>query len=253
MRDIITSEAILQIIIGFNIITLILQIQFECKLNMNNSSHKIIIADSQFLVVETLKTLLGNDGQFIISGVVNSKFELLKVLEHELCGLLITDFNLVDYESIDDLQRVKRTFPDLAILILTNSISKVEFTELSKIGIKNIIYKTADREEILAAVDAAVKGKKYFAEEILDMILEQGDNRQVPEEPTHLTSSEIEIVRLIAGGLTTKEIANQKNISFHTVNTHRKNIFRKMEVSNASELIMQAIRAGWIDNIEYFI
>ncbi len=220
---------------------------------MNNFTHKIIIADSQYLVVEALKTLLGNDERFIISGVVNSKFELLKVMEHELCGLLITDFNLFDYESIDDLQRVKRTFPDLVILILTNSISKVEFTELSKIGIKNIIYKTADREEILAAIDAALKGKKYFAEEILDMIIEQGDNRKEPEEPTHLTSSEIEIVRLIAGGLTTKEIANQKNISFHTVNTHRKNIFRKMEVSNASELIMQAIRAGWIDNIEYFI
>ena len=167
---------------------------------MNNSSHKIIIADSQYLVVEALKTLLGNDERFIISSVVNSKFELLKVLEHELCGLLITDFNLVDYEGIDDLRRVKRTFPDLVILILTNSISKVEFTELSKIGIKNIIYKTADREEILAAIDAALRGKKYFAEEILDMIIEQGDNRQEPEEPTHLTSSEIEIVRLIAGG-----------------------------------------------------
>lgn len=220
---------------------------------MTNSSQKIIIADSQYLVVEALKTLLGNDERFIIAGVVNSKYELLKILEHELCGLLITDFNLVDYESIDDIQKVKRTFPDLTILILTNSINKVEFTELSKIGIKNIIYKTADREEILAAVDAAVKGKKYFAEEILDMILEQGDSRQIPEEPTHLTTSEIEIVRLIAGGLTTKEIANQKNISFHTVNTHRKNIFRKMGVSNASELIILAIKAGWIDNIEYFI
>ena len=222
-------------------------------MNMNNSSNKIIIADSQFLVVETLKTLLENDARFNVSGIVNSKFELLKVLEHEICGLLITDFNLLDYDGIDDLQRIKRMFPDLTFLILTNSINKVEFTELSKIGIKNIIYKTADRDEILAAVDAALRGKKYFSEEILDLIIELGENRSVPEEPTHLTASEIEIVRLIAGGLTTKEIAAKKNISFHTVNTHRKNIFRKLEVSNASELIMQAIRAGWIDNIEYFI
>ena len=144
-------------------------------------------------------------------------------------------------------------FPDLTFLILTNSISKVEFTELSKIGIKNIIYKTADRDEILAAVDAALRGKKYFSEEILDLIIELGENRSVPEEPTHLTASEIEIVRLIAGGLTTKEIATKKNISFHTVNTHRKNIFRKMGIFNASELIIHAIKSGWIDNIEYFI
>ena len=124
---------------------------------------------------------------------------------------------------------------------------------MSKIGIKNIIYKTSDRDEIFAAVDAALKGKKYFAEEILDMILEQGENKPIIEEGVQLTSSEIEIVRLIASGRTTKEIAHNKCISFHTVNTHRKNIFRKLGVSNASELIIHAIKSGWIDNIEYYI
>jgi DNA-binding NarL/FixJ family response regulator len=220
---------------------------------MNNSSKKIVIADTQFLVVETLKTILSADERFFITSIVNSQTELIKVLENELCGLLITDFSLFDYDSIDDLRRIKIKFPNISVLILTNLISKAEFTELSKIGIKNIIYKTAERDEIISAVDAALRGKKYYADEILDLILELGENKAVPEEPTHLTSSEIEIVRFIAGGLTTKEIATQKNISFHTVNTHRKNIFRKMGVSNASEMIIQAIRAGWIDNIEYFI
>jgi len=60
-------------------------------------------------------------------------------------------------------------------------------------------------------------------------------------------------VKLIAEGLTTKEIANRKHLSFHTVNTHRKNIFRKLNVSNTSELIMFAIKSGWIENIEYYI
>ena len=85
------------------------------------------------------------------------------------------------------------------------------------------------------------------------MILESNDSKQVIEDSTQLTTSEIEIVRLITGGMTTKEIAEKKCISFHTVNTHRKNIFRKLNVSNASELIIRAIKSGWIDNIEYFI
>jgi DNA-binding NarL/FixJ family response regulator len=220
---------------------------------MNNSSKKIVIADTQFLVVESLKSILSADERFLVSSIGNSQAELIKVLENELCGLLITDISMFDYNGIDDLQRIKSRFPNFAVLILTNSISKAEFAELSKIGIKNIIYKTAERDEIISAVDAALRGKKYYADEILDLILELGESKAVPEEPTHLTSSEIEIVRLIAGGMTTKEIAEKKCISFHTVNTHRKNIFRKMGVSNASELIMHAIRAGWIDNIEYFI
>lgn len=220
---------------------------------MSSILNRIVIADSQFLVVEALKSLLGADDRFFIANVVNSLFGLLKVLDKEPCELLITDFALLDYDGIDNLQKVKQKFPDLSVLILTNSVNKSEFAGLSKIGIKNIIYKTADRDEILAAVDAAIKKKKYYSEEILDLILELSESKSVPEEPTHLTISEIEIVRLIAGGLTTKEIANQKNISFHTVNTHRKNIFRKMNVSNTSELIINAIKAGWIDNIEYYI
>jgi len=215
--------------------------------------NKIVIADTQFLVVESLKSLLGNDERWSIAAVVSSQYELLKVLEKEACQLLITDNALIDYDNPEDLQKIKQKFPKLSILILTNSLTKAEFAELNKIGIKNIIYKTADRDEILAAVDAVFKGKKFYADEILDMILESNDNKQVIEESTQLTSSEIEIVRLIAGGMTTKEIAEKKCISFHTVNTHRKNIFRKLSVSNASELIIHAIKSGWIDNIEYFI
>lgn len=222
-------------------------------MDMKNSLYKIVIADFQFLVVETLKTLLGNDERFFLLGTVNSQHELYKILSESSCNLLITDLDLPDYVGISDIQKINQKFPKLSILILTNSITKMEFSELTKIGIKNIIYKTADREEIMAAVDASLKGKKYYAEEILDMIIEMGESKAVSEESVHLTSSEIEIVRLIAGGMTTKEIAGEKCISFHTVNTHRKNIFRKLSVSNASELIIHAIKSGWIDNIEYFI
>lgn len=220
---------------------------------MNSSSHKLIIADSQFLIVESLKVLIENDLRFSLLSTCKTQCELFKILRNESCDVLITDMALLDYNGVSDLQKIKRKFPELAILILTNSISKVEFTELSKIGIKNIIYKTADREEVLMALDSILKGKKYYSEEILDMIIEISDSKNVPVENIHLTSSEIEIVRLIAGGMTTKEIAEKKNISFHTVNTHRKNIFRKLSVSNTSELIIHAIKSGWIDNIEYFI
>ena len=218
-----------------------------------NNSINLVIADSQYLVVEGLKSLLKEEEHFYIAGIVSTQYELLKLLNNAPCDLLITDLAMPDYNAIDDLKRLKEEFPDLGILLLTESVTKAEFSELARTGIKNILYKTADRDEILTAIDATIKGKKYFAGEILDMLLESGENKPVIEELAHLTSSEIEIVRLIANGLTTKEIAQRKNISFHTVNTHRKNIFRKVQVSNASELIMHAIKAGWIDNIEYYI
>ena len=132
-------------------------------------------------------------------------------------------------------------------------VSKNEFLWLSKIGIKNVVYKNVDKEELSTAIQATIKGKKFYSDEILDLYLELGENKFIPDEPKKLTASEIEIVRMIANGLTTKEIAAKRNISNHTVSTHRKNIFKKIGVTNASELIIHAIKAGWIDNIEYYI
>jgi Response regulator containing a CheY-like receiver domain and an HTH DNA-binding domain len=220
---------------------------------MGDVQRKIIIADKQFLVTEALQSILGKTGLFSDIGIVGSKRELVKRLEVDQDALLIIDPALFDFDGLDDLKAFHKKFPQLPILILTNSLTKTEFGELSKIGVKNMIYKTADKNEVLAAVESALKGKKYFSEEILDLILELNENKVNHDEPKDLTPSEVEIVKMISGGLTTKEIANKKNISFHTANTHRKNIFRKMKVNSTSELIMHAIKAGWIDNIEYYI
>jgi DNA-binding NarL/FixJ family response regulator len=215
--------------------------------------YNLIIADSQFLIVQALRSLIGADKRYTLAGVAASRNELDKFLENGRGNLLITDFANIDYDGIGDLKIIRENYPQLPLLILTNSITKGEFAALTKIGVRNIIYKTADKEEIFSAIESALKSKKFYSDEILDLFFENNDNKYIPEDPKYLTASEIEIVKLIADGLTTKEIAIRKNISHHTVNTHRKNIFRKVEVSNASELIMHAIKAGWINNIEYYI
>jgi DNA-binding NarL/FixJ family response regulator len=218
-----------------------------------NKIDNVIIADSQYLVVESLKSLIDSDDRFILAGVADTQNDLYLLLENTKSGLLITDFSTIDYDGLDDLKNIREKFPLISILILTNIISKAEFSALTKAGIKNIIYKTADKEEIFNAIESTLRGKKFYSDEILDLFLDISENKYAVEDPKHLTASEIEIVKLIADGLTTKEIAARRNISYHTVNTHRKNIFRKVEVSNASELTMHAIKSGWIENIEYYI
>jgi len=221
-----------------------------------NSVHPInsvLIADSQFLVVEALKSLFRADDQYSVFGVVETKFELERAV-NEMCeGLLIADFSAIDFDGIQDFKSTLIQFPKIHVLILTNAMTKTDLVELTKAGFKNIIYKTVDRDELFSAVEATLKGKKYYSSELLDLMLDLNMGKQTTEESKALTPSEIEIVKLVSQGFTTKEIAFRKNISFHTVNTHRKNIFRKMEISNVSELIMKAIKLGWIDNIEYYI
>lgn len=215
--------------------------------------NKVIIADSQFLVVEALKSLIAADPSYLLAGIGATRNELYKLLATNAVELLITDFVNIDYDGLDDLKNIRLKNPQLSVLILTNTITRQEFADLNRLGIKNIIYKTADKDEIFSAIESTLKSRKFYSDEILDMFLDLNDSKNSSEDSKTLTPSEIEIVKLIADGLTTKEIASRRNISYHTVNTHRKNIFRKVEVSNASELIMLAIKAGWIDNIEYYI
>ena len=173
---------------------------------MKASSYSIVIADTQFLVVESLKSLLGADERFSVTGVVLTYRELIKILDQSHTDLLITDTSLLDYKGGDELLNLKIKYPNLALMILTNVVSKSEFADFNKIGIKNILYKTAEREEILSAVEAACKGKKYYSEEVLDLMIELSESRSMVEEPTNLTSSEIEIVKLIAAGMTPLKI-----------------------------------------------
>lgn len=218
-----------------------------------NKIIQVIIADSQFLVVEALRSLLRKEEKYTIAGTANTKDDLYKLLEKQNCDLLITDFATIDYDGLEDLKNIYQICPQISVLILTNAISKQEFNGLAKIGVRNIIFKTADKDEIFSAIESTLKGKKFYSDEILDLFIDLSNNKYMVEDPKHLTVSEIEIVKLIANGLTTKEIASKRNISYHTVNTHRKNIFKKVDVSNTSELIIHAIKSGWIDNIEYYI
>jgi DNA-binding NarL/FixJ family response regulator len=214
---------------------------------------RVLIADSQFLITESLKLILNEGGSFISDTVITGKDEIFKALSETDVSVLIIDPSLIDLNSISEIRDIKLRFPDLIVVVLTNSLSKTELHELNSLGIINILLKTADKEEIFEALQAAIRGKKYYSSEFLDILFEEAEKRSLGDEVTLLTPSEMEIVRLIAEGLTTKEIASRKYISFHTVISHRKNIFRKLGVSSVSELLMLAIKSGWINMIEYHI
>lgn len=222
-------------------------------MNISGFPMTLLIADSQYLITESLKFILESTGNFKVYKVVTEKTELIKALKIGNINLLILDHTLIDIAGISELKELKGSFPDLKILVLSNSVSKAEMVELNSAGINDIILKTADKEELLEALDSTLKGKKYYSNELLDLLFEVNEKRNITEETGQLTMSELEIVRLISEGFTTKEIASHKFISFHTVISHRKNIFRKLGVTSISELIMYSIKAGWINTIEYHI
>ena len=197
-------------------------------------------------------SLLGKTGNYIVTGVKDSQQNIIEVARNGKPHVLVIDADAPGFDA-ETLQDVKNISTPPAVMLLLDNITRHEFQRYSEAGIENLLLKDASAEEILNAVEAAVSKRKHYSSEILEKILDSDEKKPQADTKNQLTPSEKEVVRLIAGGLTTKQIAARRNISFHTVNTHRKNIFRKLQVSNASELTMKAIKAGWIDNIEYYI
>lgn len=215
---------------------------------------KILIADKQELIVESLSTLINQQPDMELIDAVTSHYFVQQLLETYTINVLITDPSTMDFVGIEQLTKLQQQYTMLSVMVVTNTLNKRDVLELTKAGIKVILTKHCSKQDVLSGIEAAVRVKKYYSPEVLDLLTSVEEPiRNAQDEQGQLTATEIEIVRMISQGLTTKEIAQRKHSSFHTVMTHRKNIFRKLDINNASELVIYAIKTGLIEPMEYYI
>jgi len=185
--------------------------------------------------------------------IVTTKSELRRALAMNDVPVVIIDFDTFDFSGIEEVATLAQAFPESKWLFVTNKISETFVLPLtSAMQGANLILKTNTHEIVVAALHATMAGKKYFCSEALDVILEGRSRKQI-DHKSILTATENELVQLLAQGKTTKEIAEERCLSHHTVNTHRKNIFRKLEVNSVQELIKYALKHGLVDLTEYYI
>ena len=165
---------------------------------------------------------------------------------------MILDYTLFDISSESDLLNIGQRFP-LAHLILWSEELSVDFIR-HLVNVSNrisVLMKDAKMAEIEQCLDYVLQGQRFLCQHATNMIL--APTALVDKEIVALTKTETEILKEIALGVTTREIAEKRFSSFHTVNTHRKNIFRKLGVNNVHEAIRYAMRSGLVDAAEYYI
>ena len=214
-------------------------------------AYKVLIADGQELTRRGIESLISEIPEYIVCGFVYSANELEIKLTTFKPQVLIVDFDDFEVDDFDSFCQLLKSSPETQILVVSDNKNRDDIMKLRDLGIRNYILKTSGKDEFIDALNSTRLHKKYYSEEILDLLV--GGNNQKDIEKVRFTVSEIEIIKLIAQGLTTKEIASRKFLSSHTIITHRKNIFRKAGVTSTSELIMHAIRTGIVDTLEYYI
>ena len=211
----------------------------------------IIIADNQDITQAGMAYVLSKRDN-ISCRVARDKSELILLLNDCPEAVVILDYTLFDISSESDLLNIGQRFP-LAHLILWSEELSVDFIRhlVNASNRISVLMKDAKMTEIEQCLDYVLQGQRFLCQHATNMIL--APTVSVDNETVALTKTETEILKEIALGATTREIAEKRFSSFHTVNTHRKNIFRKLGVNNVHEAIRYAMRSGLVDAAEYYI
>ena len=209
-----------------------------------------IIADNQELTRAGLKAVIKSKASGDIS-IADDKTELIIQLKEHPDSIIILDYTLYDFADANSLLIAADRFSKSQWILISDDLT-TDFIAQTYYSSRNIsiLFKDSPINDIVNAIRAAHDGNRYISQRATEILLSQ---RQKEEMETNLTQTEIEILKAIAQGKTTKEIANERFSSIHTVNTHRKNIFRKIGVNSAHEAIKYAFRSGLVDTSEFYI
>ena len=209
-----------------------------------------IIADNQELTGFALQSLLKRDENISVYRAVDKSGLVALLKEHENAVVLL-DYTLFDFADEDQLLIVAERF-NLSDWILISDELTPQFMRRVVYSSHqfSVVFKDGPLSEIREAIQSVEQHTRFLSQRVLETIITQ---QQEEETQSILTTTETEIVKAIAQGKTTKEIAAERFSSIHTVTTHRKNIFRKLGINTAHEAVKYALRAGLIDPSEFYI
>lgn len=217
---------------------------------------EVIIADNQDITKAGMMFLLSKQKETALLLEADNKGELIQQLRLHPQAVVILDYTLFDFSGADELIVLHERFKEADWLLFSDELSveflrQVLFSSMSF----GVVLKDNYKEEILSALQCAARKERFICNHVSNLLLSgcySPAARPAPKDNL-LTPAERSVLKEIALGKTTKEIAAERNLSFHTVNSHRKNIFRKLGVNNAHEATKYAMKAGIVDLVEYYI
>ena len=206
---------------------------------MQHKPINVLIVDDHPMVIEGLKTLLSDDNRVHVKTFFTNGKDTLDFLEKETVDVILLDVNLPDINGVEMVTKILNKRATINILGLSTYSEPSIINQMIKNGVKGYLLKNATSDELVNAITQAHNGNFYFGSEVQKILADSvtNDNRDLPK----LTRREKHVLALIAEGKTTNIIAEELFISPLTVETHRRNLMQKLEVSNAASLIKIAV------------
>jgi len=200
--------------------------------------NKIILADDHQFLLEGIMSVLKDVPSVEVVAAAQNGLELMEEVDKQKPSLVILDLNMPGYDGMQCLQKIKSNYPGIKVLILTNYNQPELVKEIKKMQAEGYMIKNSSGAELKKAIEIILSGETYFPSD--------NELKALPDDSFffddflkkfHLTRREVNIIHLICREMSTKEIAAELFLSELTVNTHRRNIFRKLDVRNVAGLI----------------
>lgn len=208
---------------------------------------KIAVAEDHSIVVEGIKTILSTSSDIQYVGCANKGSDLLHLLQTKTPDVLILDLNLGGENGFDILEKIKEQFATLKVIILTMYNEPAFVRKAKSLGANAYLLKNYSSDELLQVISSINDGVFQTSKEIV--LAKENDNtfNSSFSVISQLSPKEKEIIKHVANGLSSKEIAENLFISVHTVDTHRRNLLKKLNLNNTASLVGFAYENNIID------
>ena len=213
------------------------------------SAYRIVLADDHIMFREGTRKIIEESKKFMVVGEVGDGLELLSMLKRVNADMVILDISMPNLRGIEATQEIKMIYPDTKVLVLTMHKKKEFLYHAFSAGADGYLLKEDTHTELFLAIEAIRRGRIYLSpillEEMTDDLVEICRSRRKPSGDA-LTTRQREILKLMAEGKSSKEISKLLFISVYTVQNHRANIIRKLNLKKMPDLVKYAINKGYV-------
>lgn len=207
---------------------------------MQDSIH-ILIADDHRLFADGMKFILSFSVEYASVDMVEDGEAVLQYLQQKVPDVVLLDIHLPKMSGIDVARYIRQHHPKVRILAVSMADDRETIQTMYDAGVLGYCLKTAGQAELLKALDKVSRNEPYFSPEIVPILLQLRPNEKVNAFVEKLTAREIELIQWLIQGHSAAQIAQKLFISTYTVETHRKNIYAKLNVHSLNELINFAL------------
>jgi len=213
---------------------------------------RVLIADDHEIFLDSLSLLIATFADVEVVGNCKNGAEVINFTKNNEIDLLITDYKMPQMSGIELTIFLRQNYPKIKVLMLSVSEEAEMIRESFQAGVWGYMMKRAGKTELQKAIQTIANGQKYFSESVVFELMRLGLTENIPKEEvsnefSQLTEREIDIIRLIANELSSNEIAEKLFIAPKTVETHRHNILKKLNVKNTVGIIKYAIKNGLVN------